>query len=276
VHSHSRLKSPLNAASVVPRISSRIVVVLCLLLSPWVVADDLSIGRMQVAIWSEYDDPSVLTIYDGRFEDVTRFPIKTSFLVPKGSIISDACSLSHDGQHFCQLYTIKNMPEYDEVEVYLPYPNFYLSFHFTPFDVSLEKRAFNYPIRSNHPIARLEVDIQQPLRSTEFHISPDDGQLKVTDNQNHFYYSYEDVGKHSEKAFGIEYTKQDIMPSVDIKYSRMTGPKIFSSPYETQRNFRMVVYLISGSGVSGVVLLLLWLVRRKYLTGRQMTEGSRV
>jgi hypothetical protein len=61
-------------------------------------ADDLSIGRMQVAIWSEYDDSSVLAIYDGRFQDVTQFPIKTSFLVPNGSIINDACSLPHEGK----------------------------------------------------------------------------------------------------------------------------------------------------------------------------------
>ena len=31
---------------------------------------DLSIGRMKVSIMPEYDDPSVLAIYDGRFEEV--------------------------------------------------------------------------------------------------------------------------------------------------------------------------------------------------------------
>jgi hypothetical protein len=218
---------------------------------------------MQVAIWPEYDDPGVLAIYDGKFEDVTQFPIKTSFLVPKGAVINDACSLSHEGQHFCQLYTVKETPDFDEVEVYLPYPNFYLSFHFTAFDIAREKRAFSYRIKSNHSIDRLEVDIQQPLRSSEFQISPGDGQLKVTNDENHYYYAYDDVETSAERVFNIGYVKHDSMPSVDIKYSRMTGPKVFSSPYETQRNFRMFVYLMFGTGVGGVILLMLWLFRAR-------------
>ena len=30
-------------------------------------ASDLSIERMRAAIWSEYDNPGILVIYDGRF-----------------------------------------------------------------------------------------------------------------------------------------------------------------------------------------------------------------
>lgn len=93
------------------------------------VSQDLSIGRMRVSIWPEHDDPSLLVIYDGRFEDVSSYPVTTSFLVPAGSVISDACSLSHEGQHFCQLYKTRNQGEFDEVSLTLPYPNFYLSFH---------------------------------------------------------------------------------------------------------------------------------------------------
>ena len=69
-------------------------------------AQDLTIGRMRVAIWPEYDDRSVLAIYDGKLDNASRFPLKTSFLVPKGSVINDACSLSFEGQHF--LHTVWN------------------------------------------------------------------------------------------------------------------------------------------------------------------------
>ena len=133
---------------------------------------DLSIGRMKVAIMPEYDDPSVLAIYDGKFEDASSYPIKTSFLIPKGSVISDACSLSHEGQHFCQLYRTVNRGEHDEVSLLLPYPNFYLSFHTPRLDVKGEKKEFDYLIKANHPIKTMEVDIQQPLRSTAFSIFP--------------------------------------------------------------------------------------------------------
>ena len=37
-------------------------------------------------------------------KDEESFPAETSLLIPKGSVISDACSLFPKGQHFCQLY----------------------------------------------------------------------------------------------------------------------------------------------------------------------------
>src|SRR3990170_6372635 len=167
-------------------------------------AKDLSIGRMKVAIMPEYDDPSVLAIYDGKFEDVSSYPIKTSFLIPKGSVISDACSLSHEGQHFCQLYKTVNKGNYDEVSILLPYPNFYLSFHTPQLDVKVEEKAIDYQIKANHPIKTMEIDIQQPLRSTEFGIFPaenaavsqKDGSISLIKGFNHVIYRLENVARN--------------------------------------------------------------------------------
>ncbi len=240
-----------------------------LLLTIWLfscasMADGPSIGRVQVSIWPEYDDPGVLAIYEGRFKDASSFPIKTAFLVPKGAIINDACSLSHDGQHFCQLYTVKETEEFDEIEVYLPYPNFYLSYHFSAFSTEQDDRSFSHQIKLNHRVELMEVDIQQPLRSSAFSISPGGGKLKMSDGSSHFQYEFTDIAAGENRSFDIAYTKQDREPSVDIKYSRMTGPKVFSSPYETQRDFRLFVYLMFGTGLAGIALisLLLWRSRR--------------
>src|SRR3989338_2792567 len=186
-------------------------------------AKDLSIGRMKVSIMPEYDDPSVLAIYDGKFEDVSSYPIKTSFLIPKGSVISDACSLSHEGQHFCQLYRTVNRGQHDEVSLLLPYPNFYLSFHTPRFNKKVEKKEFDYLIKANHPVKTMEVDIQQPLRSTAFNISPPgsaalsekSGAISVIKGFNHFVYKLEDIAKGQENAFKINYIKSDPNPSVD-------------------------------------------------------------
>lgn len=78
-----------------------------LIFSAPVYASDLSIGRMRVSIWPEYDDPGILAIYDGRFKDDTSFPAEAVFYIPEGASISDACSLSPKGQHFCQLFSQK-------------------------------------------------------------------------------------------------------------------------------------------------------------------------
>ena len=125
-----------------------------------------------MSIWPEYDDRSVLAIYDGKLDGASSFPLKTSFLVPKGAVINDACSLSVEGQHFCQLYKTIDRGAFAEVRLLLPYPNFYLSFHTPQVDTGAERREFDYTIKASHVIKTMNVDIQQPLRATEFTISP--------------------------------------------------------------------------------------------------------
>lgn len=233
--------------------------------------EDLSIGRMKVAIMPEYDDPSVLAIYDGKFEEVSSYPIKTSFLIPKGSVISDACSLSHEGQHFCQLYRTVNRGAYDEVSLLLPYPNFYLSFHTPRIDIEREKKELTYLIKANHPIKTLEVDIQQPLRSTAFSVTAPDSAIhaekgdaiSVIKGFNHFAYQFEGIAKGQESAFEIAYLKSDPNPSVDIKYTSMRSPQTQSAPYETQRNIKAVIYLLFGTGALCIAAAAIWFFRSR-------------
>ena len=232
---------------------------------------DLSIGRMKVSIMPEYDDPSVLAIYDGRFEEASSYPIKTSFLIPKGSVISDACSLSHEGQHFCQLYKTVNRGNYDEVSLLLPYPNFYLSFHTPQLDLKVEKKEITYQIKANHPVKTMEVDIQQPLRSTAFKIFPPEnaaesqknGSISVIRGFNHVIYRLEDVAMDQESVFKINYSKSDPKPSVDIKYTSMKEPQTPGTSYENLRNIKTMIYVLFGTGAFGIMALVAWYIRSR-------------
>lgn len=227
-------------------------------------ASDLAIGRMRAAIWPEYDDPSILVIYDGRFRDEGAFPAETIFFLPKGSVISDACSLSPKGQHFCQLYRQKTVGDKDEVRLKLPYPNFYLSFHINLFQYGHEgQKAFTYSINVNHNIGKLEIDIQRPLRADGFKILPQSSDISEKKGFEHYGYVLENVPKGKILDFKIEYVKKDNMPSVDIKYSPMAGPKIFDSAYENPRRMYIILYVVGALGFVLVIGLLWFVFKRK-------------
>ena len=236
-------------------------------------ASDLSIGRMRTAIWPEYDDTGILVIYDGRFKDDAQFPAETVFYIPKGAQISDACSLSPKGQHFCQLFTQKNAGEMDEVRLKLPFPNFYLSFHVNPFPSPSPlptgervrergQKTFNYIIKTNHNIDKLEVDVQKPLRAENFEIIPLSAEKTERKGFEHYGYVYENIQKGKEVNFNVQYVKKDSLPSQDIKYSAMTGTKVFGSPFEERKRFSNFMIL---AGIVGAALLaaLVALVFRK-------------
>ncbi|MCP4998269.1 MAG: hypothetical protein GY933_05795 [Hyphomicrobiales bacterium] len=226
----------------------------------------LSIGRMRVMIWPEYDDPSVLVVYDGRFTDDSKFPTTTDFLIPKGAIINDVCSLTPGGQHICQLYDISEGDDHDTVHLSLPFSNFYVSFHLAPVDLETAKRQLRYAIRANHPIDNMEVDIQQPLRSTEFSVSPAGGEASKQKDFYHLTYALEDIEKGEDLVFKIDYVKETREPSVDVKFASMTGRRVWGSPYATQRKVKTIVYIIFATGVLMVSAAALWIMmgrRRK-------------
>ena len=224
--------------------------------------EDLSIGRMRVLIWPEHDDPGVLVVYDGRFTDDSRFPTKTTFFIPKGAVINDVCSLSPGGQHFCQLYEVTAGEDMDKAIVSLPFSNFYLGFHTQSLDTGAERREVEYTIRANHPIETLEVNVEQPLRATEFTISPSGGEVSEDDGFTRFEYVLADIAKGEERVFRIGYSKKDGAPSVDIKYSGMSGPRVWGSPYDTQRYFKAFVYAMFATAVAAA-LGMVWLLFRR-------------
>lgn len=216
-------------------------------------------------IWPEHDDSGVLVVYDGRFVEDAEFPAKTSFFIPKDVAINDVCSLSPTGQHFCQLYAVEKGQDGDIAHLSLPFSNFYLSFHTPALDVGSAQREVDFKLKANHAIRSLEIDIQQPLRSSEFNISPVGGEVIEKKGFNHFKYMLEDIAKGDEKLIRISYIKQDREPSVDIKFASMSSPRVWGSPYEAQRKAKTLVYVIFGGGLAAAAGIA-WIVvirRRK-------------
>ncbi len=227
-------------------------------------SSDLSIGRMRAGIWPEYDDTGVLVIYDGRFKDDTLFPAETIFYIPKGAQISDACSLSPKGQHFCQLFKQINIGDVDEVRLTLPFPNFYLSFHVNPFEAGTrDRKAFDYIVKANHNIDKLEVDVQRPLRTEDFKTNPEPMEKSEARGFEHYGYVYKDIAKGKEIKFNIQYVKKDAQPSQDIKYSPMSGAKVFGSPFEERKKFSNAMLLAGVVGLAILAVMLVLVFRRK-------------
>ncbi len=230
-------------------------------------ASDLAIGRMRVSLWPEYDDPGILGIYDGRFVDNGDFPAETTFFLPKGAIISDACSLSPKGQHFCQQFKQEDEGDVSKVFLKLPFPNFYLSFHYKPFEGKGPLRQFNYDLKTNHEIRKLEIEIQEPLRAKEFVIGPP--KLELENNKenkkgfNHYLYTFMNPLKGGIIPFKISYKKEDNMPSVDIKYSRMSGPSSLASPHEERGKFLAIIYTLAGAGFLLFSIMVYYLLKKK-------------
>ena len=220
-------------------------------------ASDLKIGRMKVSIMPEYESSDVLVVYEGKFADKDAFPNQVTFTLPKGvTKLTDVCSLSPGGQHFCQLYNIVNKGEYNETSVKLPYADFFIDFKYSPFNIKSGRfiRDFEYDIKMIYPIDTLEVSIQEPLRSTEFKLSPEPMSKINKKDLNYYNYTFKDIKEGQDVRFKIKYAKDDIMPSVDIKFSAMSKQDLIER--------RKGIWLL---GI-GIVIIIAFVVIRKLRT----------
>lgn len=216
---------------------------------------EITIGSMKVSLMPEYDSTSVLVINEGKFFNREAFPREVLFFLPLGvTKLTDVCSLSPGGQHFCQLFDIKQGADKNLLNVKLPYSDFFIDFQYAPFKAKPNsERDFTYTVESDYDIKNLSVVIQQPYRAERFTIDPAGGKEFEKEGYQNYRYELKDVKKGERKQFRITYFKADDKPSVDAKYTGMSETHIF-------RGYTSV--LILGAGVAGIGALL-------YLRGRK-------
>jgi hypothetical protein len=210
---------------------------------------------MKVSIMPEYDSTDVLVVYEGKFANKDVFPNQVTFTLPKGvTKLTDICSLSPGGQHFCQLYEITDRGEYNETTVKLPYSDFFIDFQYSPFKAKSGRleRNFEYAVKSLYPIDTLEVSIQEPLRSQDFKLSPEP--MNKTEKKGFVYYNYtlKDIKEGQDAKFKIKYLKDDVKPSIDIKFSVMSKQGLI----EKNRGLWLL-------GIGIAVLVIFFIIRMK-------------
>ena len=155
----------------------------------------------------------------------------------------------------------------DEIKLKLPYPNFYLSFHIDPFKGDHSLRELTYTININHKVRTLVVDIEEPLRSTDFSVLPEAAEVKEDDGLKHHWFNFENPDKDVNAfTFKISYKKSDNRPSVDIKYSpmsmKMEGRETAVSHSLEKRSFMDILYVLAGSGLI-LLAVMVWFIFRK-------------
>ncbi len=191
----------------------------------------LEIGRMKITLMPEYESPGVLVIQEGKFTDLTAFPAYVKFNLPmEVKKLTDTCSLSPGGQHFCQLYDIKTENGKKFVNIGLPYSGFFVDYKYAPFSVKANsKREFAYTVEVPYDIHTLEVHVQQPYRSSDFAITPAGGEPYEKNDFQYLKYVYKNIQPGEQKIFKIAYFKADVQPSVDIKYTGMAQTGVFQN-----------------------------------------------
>jgi hypothetical protein len=209
------------------------------------------IANLSISVWPEYDDPSVLVIYDGQFVDKEGYPRQVGFLVPSGANVN-ATAYGDDKGGFLNTDPWKTEDAgngWTRVLFNLPKPAFHLEFYYNPLQGTTDK-TMRFVYNSAHPADSAELEIQQPLKATNFKTDP----VAVLQTARGHDFKYH-VFQFSKVAAGqllsiqVSYTKTDPNPSV----ASITIPSDSTTANATN-NLSSNLVLPVGIGAAGLAL----------------------
>ncbi len=177
-----------------------------------------TIKTMKVSVQPEYDDPRIMVTYQGEFADGSAFPQDVVFAMPMGSEINMVCALKPpNDEHLCQLYKAQATSDQLSVSYTLPIPTYYLEYYWDGLTGQPDK-SFTYTYTAPYPIANLDLEVQQPLKATDFKLDQPYAST-TTDGEGfkYYHYTYNNVAQGQVISLAATYTKDDNKPSVAKK-----------------------------------------------------------
>lgn len=175
---------------------------------------ELTIAQMKVSLWPEYDDPRLLVIYRGRFAAGSLFPQVVTFRIPTGAQVHAAAYIAPDGTLYSQPWEATTEGDFQLVRYTLPVDTFQLEFYHDVIEGQADK-SFTFTLQSLYPVDLLEIEVQQPLRASNFTVLPEPGETTVdASGFRYALYSFEGVARDEKIELDVSYTKSDPNPSV--------------------------------------------------------------
>ena len=224
-------------------------------------AEPTRLAEAQLALWPEYDDPSLLVIVAGRLPEGTPMPATIRFLVPAGARLYAA---AYQGEQGDLVYATSQNTKpsttagWDELSYEVESPLFQLEYYQNDAIKGGPDKVISYDYRFFYPVDDLTVEVQQPLRATNFVTKPET-QSVLTGEKGIRYYQLRFGNTEAAKPLPLEisYTKADNEPSV-IPQAQQAPPPTATA--ETDANWTVLGIL--GGGFA-VVVVFLWVVVRR-------------
>ena len=209
-------------------------------LRPVTAQTDITIQQLRVQVMPEFDDPRLLVIIQGRLNaPADSFPRPVTFLIPRGAQINQMATMNvTTGETVPQAYNALPSPTDDrwtEVTYTLDSAHFFYEYYGEA-PAGTTNKQFNWQFTTPFPITDLLIEIQQPLKATNFTLEPAAPTTRL-DSQFGFTYHQFAVGPlAADEAWVVQatYQKSDPAPSISRDQLNNTGQMAtISSPIET-------------------------------------------
>ncbi len=226
-------------------------------------AKDIKVEKMNILVEPEYDDPRVLVVMEPILSEDTELPQKVEYLLSKKMpdiTVGMACEIPEGQGHRCKVYDTKEAGDFEELTYSVDSARtLFFEYYYDPFSGQKEaedgKKSFVYEYKASYPIGNLEIQVQEPLKATDYKIEP--ASENISEDQQGFKYhtfSFADVKAGDVLAFNVDYTKTDKEPSIQKTTQPVNNEQVGSgesqstNPSSTRWIVFLVVLMMVGGG----------------------------
>jgi hypothetical protein len=128
---------------------------------------NITLESLQISLWAEHDQPSMLVIYDFKVTDDTNLPATVDIRIPREGNIT-AVAYNADGQLLLANYQIRQAEDagWQIVSLNIVERTTYRIEYYQPLQRDGSRRIFTYQWTGEYPIRDFSIEVQVPDDST--------------------------------------------------------------------------------------------------------------
>ena len=178
--------------------------------APAVAQDRVIMENVQVDIWPEYDQPSLLVIYHISLSSQTSLPAALEIRIPANVGRPYAVAMQDPAGLYNLDYEISAAGEWIVISFTTPVPDLRIEYYDPQLDLSSQERGFTFSWPGDYQVENLSLQVQQPPTATNMVFKPTLGSGRVSDDGlTYFYYLVGPTDAGATFDLSVSYNKSD-------------------------------------------------------------------
>jgi hypothetical protein len=227
--------------------------------APRALADDPNrLSQLKISVWPEYDQPTVLVMFDGTLADSANLPREISVLVPSSAMLTVTTFENADGTLAVeQSNKSSNLGDgYNRITYTVKTPKYHVEYYDNSLRGSPDK-SMDFAFKATAPADQVTIEYQQPLKATNFSVNPPVSSTRIENGFNFFVSQFSNVTSGQALTAQVKYTKIDPNPSASNAPTTTTAAVPDTAPVAASApgsgNTLLVVVALLSVGVLAVL-----------------------
>jgi hypothetical protein len=230
-----------------------------LLLSTFILAqatsaqNEIQLDQLEIDLWPEYDQPSMLVIYQATLPENISLPVQLTFRIPAAAGSPNAVAVRSPGEGLLNApYDQQLQGEWIAVTFTATFPEIQLEYYDPGLAKEGPSRSYTFSWPGDYAVQSLSLQVQQPIGAENMQISPSLGSGSVQADGMTYY--EETIGALDKgQTFTLSVSYQKASDSLSINAFQVQPSQPLTT--DTAGRVKFADYLPWILGIAGILMV---------------------